>query len=290
MKSIAAIRTNRWTEEEERLLDSLNEAFETVIVVFQNRPKDISLPIPVVDVNDATLKKLGLGFPTTWGWQCGDFFYYSLRQAFPDFDHYWLVEPDVVFTANCRNFFEAFEQCEDDVLGYQPSPFPNDAHPFLETLQHLTPYRAIFALTRFSGLALDRLLELRRVNSKIPVSPRGFANDELFMFSYAHADNMLRIGDLNDFAPNWFAGAELTTNPERLLEEVLSNPQNTGKVFHPVRTKDRYKEALATRLSNKNGFLRRMKRELQYMSNDDMSDIARLAHDNVLKALKDTRG
>lgn len=290
MKAIAAIRTNRWTEEEERMLTSLREGFgDDVAVVFHSRPGDVEPPARVIDINRRWLKRARLRFPGDWGWRCGDYFYYALRTTLPEYDYYWLVEPDVLFSGNARDFFDRFSNNTDDLLGVAPGTFPDKSHPFLETLQHLEPCRAIFALTRFSGRALDRLLELRRANSQLEVSWRGFANDELFTFSHVHADPELTIGNLAEIAPDWFEGASFKTDPDILYEQVVNDPQLANKVFHPVKRKSSYKVSLATRLSNKNAFLRRMKPQLVHLSDEDIDEIAELARQNVLEALKSAR-
>ena len=290
MSAIAAIRTNRWTDEEERMLATLQmvDGLE-VTVVFHNRAGDVVPPVPVVDVNDDVMQGMGLATPSDWGWRCGDYFYYALRAARPEYDHYWLVEPDVLFTGDPTGFFAAFDGDNSDLLGIDPRPEKDRSHPFLETLQHLDPYRTIFALTRFSGRALDRLVALRRENGRQKVSWRGFANDEYFTFSHAHADPDLSIGNLVAGAPGWFDGARFRTDPDLLITEIEGDPALADKVFHPVKSHEHWKASVATRLSNKTAFLRRMKPTLDCLSARDVADIADMARANVLAAIEEVR-
>ena len=291
MSSVVAIRTNRWTSEEERLVANLQQAKgEDVVVVFHNRPEGVEPPVPVIDLNDQVCEAMGLGLPHDWGWRCGDYFYYALRAARPDYEFYWLVEPDVMFTGDPSSFFAAFEGDERDLLGVSPGPFENKAHPFLSTLQHLEPYRAIFALTRFSGRALDRLLPQRQASAKVPKLVRKFANDEFFTFSTVQADPELSIGDLVEGAPSWFDGAYVESDPDLLIDLVRDDESLRNKVFHPVKTKEFWMTSVAHRLSNKTAFLKHMVPSLKKLSDEEIEAMAQMAHDNVLAALKKARG
>ena len=290
MKSIVAIRTNRWTSEEERLLACLEEAgLNEIAVVFHNRPDGIEPPLRTVDIDETICQTMGLGLPDDWGWRCGDYFYYALRRACPEFDHYWLIEPDVFFAGDARKFFAAFEQDDRDVLAIDPKPFDDGSHPFLATLQHLTAYRAIFALTRFSGRALDKLLPLRCTNSQAQVNKRRFANDEFFAFSNVAADETLSLGNLVERAPDWFDGGYFSTNPDLLIDMLRDDPAAQGKVFHPVKSKEYWIASVATRLANKTGFLSKMGPSLSKLSDDEIELLADQARGKLLSAIQDAR-
>ncbi|MFU1476852.1 component of SufBCD complex [Roseovarius sp. C7] len=287
MKTIVAIRTNRWTSEEERLLASLQAS--DVAVVFHNRPEGVAPPVRVVDVNDEICAGMGLGLPQDWGWRCGDYFYYALRAACPEYDHYWLVEPDVFFAGDASGFFAAFEGDDRDVLAIDPKPFEDRSHPFLTSLQHLEPYRAIFALTRFSGRALDRLLPLRRENGQRAGIKRRFANDEFFAFSNAWADETLSVGNLVETVPDWFEGGYFDTDPDLLIDALRDDPATQGKVFHPVKSKEHWVGSVAKRLANKTGFLGKMGPSLAKLSDAEIEVLADQARANLLAAIKTAR-
>lgn len=287
MKQIAAIRTHCWGEAEERLMTSLRQAFGfDVAVVYHNRAPKAGPKIDVVDINQAWLDAQGLGASSDWGWRCGDYFYYALRQAKPDYDFYWLLEPDVLFTGHARSFFASFNDDTSDLLGIRPQPFNAPHHPFLETLGHLDPYRAIFAMTRFSDRALDRLFELRLENSQIKTGWRGMANDELFTFSHVHADPDLTIGDLSELAPSWFERSYFKTDPDLLADVILDDPSLRNSVFHPVRDRAPYLKSVASRFSNKRGFLRSISTSLAHLTEDELETIADMGRDHILAALR----
>lgn len=278
MKAIAAIRTNRWGEEEEQIWASLRQAFgDDVVVVFHNRPKDVVPPLPVIDVTETWLTEQRLEYPPDWGWRCGDYFYYALRTARPDYDHYWLAEPDVFFNGNTSGFFDCFKNTEADVLGLNPTEHAAQSHNFNKTLTDVTPCRAIFALTRFSGRALDRLFQKRIKYSAGARKDRTFANDEFFTFSHANADPDLTIADLSHLAPSWFENAQFATDPDLLLDWVQHDPLHRDTVSHPVRGKVAFKAIVARRLASRRKVIWRLGPSLNHLGETDIDDIAQEA-------------
>jgi hypothetical protein len=288
MRSLAAIRTNRWTEEEERLLARLTEAFGTdVVVVFHNRPADVTPPVQVIDVSDAWLQSAGLAHVGDWGWRCGDYFYYALRQARPGFDAYWLIEPDVHFTSDPTAFFAAFEDDGADALGYGLGPFARDIR-FTRGLPGIAHHRAIFAMTRFSGRALDRLFALRRGMASERITPRDYPNDEIFTFSHVVADPDLTTGRLEARCPDWFDGAQFATDPD-LLHDLLAPSATPGRVFHPVRSRAAFVRALAKRIAGNVSIVARMRFQVAALTDDEAEAVALATAEIARKALSDMR-
>lgn len=287
MRVCAAIRTNKWGEDEARAWNMLAQVFgPNLEVVYHGKPEG-ALPCAPVLIDDAWALSQNLAIVPDWGWRCGDYPYYALRQAKPDYDYYWLIEPDVHFTASPHDFFARFEAVEADALGYQVSSF-DAAHPFAQALD-IPPMRAIFALTRLSGKAIDRLFALRQQFGKLGVRPRKFTNDELFVFSNVEADDELHTQSLEALAPEWFDGAQFDTNPDLLLDVVNAQYEGQSKVLHPVRAKQSFKAAVAARLSGNTNFLGKMGSALDALSNDDLDDIAGLASQRLLASLKDNK-
>lgn len=275
MSSFAAIRTHRWTEAEERLLAQLRAAFGgNVAVVFHDRAPGIEPPCEVIDLTADWAQAQGLRTTRDWGWRCGDYFHYALRAARPGYDHYWLVEPDVVFTGAPEAFFGAFDGVETDILGLDPEPMSNPAHPFLASLQGMAHWRAIFALTRMSGRALDRLLELRRENARAEVGQGRFANDEAFVFSHAMAEETISVGNLRDHAPGWFENTHFDTAPDLMEEAVLARGDLRDKVLHPVRNKADFKSEIAKRIASRMQFMEKIGESWDYLEDADFEDIA----------------
>lgn len=247
MKTVIAIRTHQWGPEEERLATALATVRGAeVVVAFQNRPEDIVPPLPVVDVSDTFLTAAGLAGVPDWGWRCGDYSLYALRGARPEAEFYWLVEPDVHFTGDPGAFFALFDGNRTDALGYRLAPFGRDMR-FSRQLQGIQVMRAIFALTRFSGAAIDHVFALRRAAGQGAVSARYFPNDELFTFSHVAADPSLTSGRLEDVAPDWFRDVQFDTDPDLLLD-LVQDSAPPGRVLHPVRGRASFVAALSGRI------------------------------------------
>lgn len=268
MKTVIGIRTHRWGPEEERLAAALSGVRDAeVVVAFQNRAEGISPPLPVVDVSDAFLTAAGLAAVPDWGWRCGDYSLYALRGARPDADFYWLVEPDVHFTGPADRFFARFADDASDALGYALAPYSRDMR-FSRDLKGLRVMRAIFALTRFSGAAIDHAFALRRAASEGPVSARYFPNDELFMFTHVAAAPGMSIGRLEDRAPDWFDAVQFDTDPDLLLDLVEETaPQD--RVLHPVRGRAAFVSALTARIARTTTVLSAYRDALRHLSEED---------------------
>lgn len=290
MNAIAAIRTHRWTGAEARLLTQLRAAFGgDVCVVFHDRSEDIELPCDVVDVTSQWAQAQELRTPRDWGWRCGDYFLYALRAAKPGYDHYWLVEPDVHFYGDPKGFFDRFAEVDADLLGLDPEPLGKARHMFTATMPDMAHWRAIFALTRISGRALDLLLPLRVENGKVPVGPMRVANDEVFVYSHAVANSALSVGNLRDHAPDWFEGVQFDTAPDLLEEAMRSDPELQGKVLHPVHDKTSFKEELAKRVARKLNFMGNLGKSWDHLTNDDLEEIADDIRIRSLKAMEKAR-
>ncbi len=284
MRQIAAIRTNKWTDEEERLVAALRPAFgDDLAVVFHNRPAGVAPPLPVIDIGEDWVVREGLALVPDWGWRCGDYFYYALRQARPAHDHYWLIEPDVFFTSDPSELFAGFATASEDVLGFRLGRFA-EKNRFTHGLPGMDHHRAIFALTRFSGRALDRLFAQRRAMAARPVSVRGYPNDEIFAFSHAAADPELVLGRLEDRAAGWFEDAQFASDPD-LLFDAVARACPPGKVLHPVRGRAYFKQALGRRLVANTGILMRMREAIDTLDADEIEEIANVAVGHVRDAI-----
>lgn len=288
MTQIAAIRTHKWTDAEARLLDQLRGAgVDEVCVVFHDRAPGVEPPCDVVDLSTEWARSQGLRTTPDWGWRCGDYFFYALRAAKPGYDHYWLVEPDVLFVGEASAFFARFEGVGADLLGLDPEPVPQ--HRFAASIRDMDRYRAIFALTRVSGRALDQLLPLRVEHCKVPVAARRFANDEFFVYSHVMADQALSVGNLRDHAPDWFEGVQFDTAPDILEDAVRANPDIQGKVLHPVHGKAAFKSEVAKRLTERANFLGKLEESWDHLTDADLEDIADELRDRALQTMRDFR-
>jgi len=286
-RTLAVIRTHRWDEDAERLYAQLQPVFgDDLVVVFHNRPLDLTLPIRVADIDMNWLLDAGLRVIKDWGWRCGDYFHYRARDAFPDYDHYWLIEPDVYFTGPYQRFFKATEALTQDVLGVELDLYKAD-HRFARGMPQMPLYRSIFALTRFSGRAIDRLFALRRDYAQSRVVQRYYANDEIFCFSHAVADPTLTCESLSKIMPRWIDPRTLTTDPD-ILVELLTGHSVPG-VFHPVRGRASFARAVAARIAQNTHFLVKIKPSLGCLSDADLEAIAADAAARCLDVLRVAR-
>ena len=121
MSTLAAIRTYKWGEDEQRFFETLSPVFgDDLVAVYQNLG-DAELPCRAVNLDKAWLSANGLSPIKNWGWQCGDYAFYRQRDAYPLYDFYWLIEHDVYFSSDPSDFFERFESQKQDVFGQRPT-------------------------------------------------------------------------------------------------------------------------------------------------------------------------
>jgi len=272
MKTLVAIRTHNWGADAQRLCDRLLPALgDRLVVVFHNR-KGQSLPVPGIDIADGWPAGQGLFEPEDWGWRCGDYFLYALRQARPDADFYWLIEPDVHFTSDPAPFFAAFEAVTADLMGSDIAPF-HERMRFARTLEGKALLRATFALTRMSGRLIDRLFLARQDQGRAATSARFYPNDELFSYTTANDLPGFTLASLEDHAPGWFEGTAIVPSPDRLLDEVSLNVP-PGRVLHPVRSRDSLINALVGRVVDATAFLSRSQGALAMLTPQELDSIA----------------
>jgi len=289
-RSIIGIRTNKWTVNEQRVFDALSDYWgDDIKVVFHNRPEDCEPPCGVVDINNAVIEKMQLRVIHDWRWRCGDYAFYALRQAHPDYEYYWLIEPDVYLSGDARTFFSLFEAESADVIGLDVAEFdPN--HRFATHVGNAKPMRAIFALTRFSGAAIDFAYK-RRVNyASKSVPPYNYANDELFMFSHTLSRDEFKLGQFREIAPTWFADVQFDTNPDLIDALVEQDLKGQNKISHPVVDRMTFARALAKRMVGRTGVLGQNKTELRALSSSELDQLADYARDELRNHLRAFEG
>jgi hypothetical protein len=284
MRVIAAIRTHQWGEAEERLRAQLQPIFgDDLCVVFHNRPADVVPPIPVVDLTDDWLRSEGLRALRDYGWRCGDYFLYALRQARPDYDHYWLIEPDVFFAGDAAGFFSRAGAIEADLAGVRLELLPSN-HRFAREMEGLLPWKAVFALTRMSARAADKLMALRQIYCARAIVQRYFANDETFCYSNVMADPDLMVVDLRVAVPEWFAGDKFHADPDMLFD-LVSNELGP-EIFHPVRIRAQFARAVVGRAIASMTYLRPMRASLALLTDAEITamcrDLAEVMENTIL--------
>lgn len=287
MKCLAVIRTHVWDEACNRLYKRLRFALKrSVVVVFHNRPEGIVPPVPFMDMRDDWPQSQGIFAPADWGWRCGDYSLYAARQTWPDYDHYWLIEPDVHFTSYPGDFFEAFNNAHEDLLGYEAEVYTDNMR-FIKHLPEGDVMRSTFALTRMSGRAIDYLFGLRQIASKETAEERFWPNDEFFCWTHIARTEGYSFGRLEDYAPNWLEGTAILPGPDLLLDAV-NDQLPEGRVVHPVRDRTSYLRALARRAVGSAGFLDRNRAMMGYFSqkeiDDHVAEVAQLYRTDLIGA------
>ena len=286
MKTVVAIRTNKWTVNEQRVFQQLSPILgNNLKVVFHNRPAGVVPPVECVDISNPVMSEMGLHVISDWGWRCGDYAYYALRAAYPVFDNYMLVEPDVYFSGDPTTFFDHLATISNDIVALRLGDF-DPKHRFARRVGPVPPKRAIFALTRFSGRALDRAYALRKTYSTQNIPDFVYSNDEVLLFSNLLADTTLTVADLAEVAPEWFEGAQFDTAPDLLSEHVDQDYHGKNKILHPVVDHEFFKKVLAKRILGRTGVLSQSSRALSAMSAQEMDDIADIARDQLREHLR----
>lgn len=273
MTTLAAIRTHRWGDDEVRLQAALQPVFgDRLAVVFHNRPASVTVPIDVVDISDDWLRQQGLRVLPDWGWRCGDYFYYALRAARPDYERYWLIEPDVLFRGDPAAFFALAERDPSDALGARLGE-PSFRHMFVPGVTDRPPFQAIFPVTRLSGRAIDWLLPERRKYSASRIRNRLFTNDEMFVFSWLGSNPDFSAQALEHVVPGWLDGTHFVTDPDILMDAAL-DPSRPDGLYHPVRESESYGREIGRKIAAVRLIRRLLEPSLGHLKDADADRIA----------------
>lgn len=276
MRDCIVIRSHNWSEDEERLVNTLRPAFgENVFAAIHLSDRVLSPTVPIAGFDDEWVRKSGLRVLHDYGWRCGDYAIFAAREAFPDFDRYWLIEPDVAICGDVRAFYAQAAEINADALGVDVEDMSTKQDRFTKGLPAFHPFRATFALTRFSAAALDYLLPERKTYSASGVGSWRFSNDEIFCFSHLMAHPDFSVSSLQDRLPEWFDRHLFSTDPDLLDRFIQSEIGTNNQVCHPVRGLAGFSAALSERL-NKNaaGFLKQLRPSLQAMTKEERRRIA----------------
>ncbi len=183
------------------------------------------------------LRELGLLPHPKCGWRCGDYAYYVARQAVPDYDFYWLTEPDVwVNTGDLAGFMAGFGASGADFLASRLRP-ANAGWDWHRTMadRYERVFGCIFPITRLSGRAIDHLHAARRAARQRP-SEELFAawpNDEVFVATEL-MNHGFACADFNDVLPGSYTEHSLRTGLPHDREDLLRGAPD-GLIYHPVR-------------------------------------------------------
>ena len=192
---------------------------------------------PKLAFNEARLRELGLYPHPNCGWLCGDYFYHATRAVRPDYEFYWLVEPDVrINAADLAGFFALFDANQADLLAPRLA-FNDTTWPWtaIVAATGLPPWRCFYPLTRLSGRAIDHVHAIRRqhtANAAI-ATEKAWPNDEAITASALVAAGFA-CADLDHGQGPCHTGASL--HGVALIDPgVLATLPPDGLIYHPVR-------------------------------------------------------
>jgi hypothetical protein len=185
----------------------------------------------------AKLDAMGLFAHPNCGWRCGDYVYYTVRAARPDYDFYWLIEPDVrIHTADINAFFRQFAGNTADLLAPRLGRRDErwDWHGTISRMG-IQAYGIIYPTTRLSGRAIDHLFAERRRCSADPHlrDPSTWPNDEAFTASVLMQGGF-DCSDLNIPGVTCHSRGTLMIGAVVDLETVEGSAPD-GMIYHPVR-------------------------------------------------------
>jgi hypothetical protein len=190
-KSCFGLRCHEFSDVEQQILEKALQYFDydAVFVVVDERKGRIEVPehIKVIPLDEKAIANMELFSHPQAGWLCGDYFYYALANAKPDFDFYWLCESDVYLSFdNPGDFFEKYERVEADFLALRFGPRDSKWHwaSKVQTISN-SAFGCLFPLTRLSRPAIIHLLKERKkllqsLTNEVEKARR-WANDESFV-------------------------------------------------------------------------------------------------------------
>lgn len=283
MRDCIVIRTHKWDQDETRLLQMLRPVFgEDIFAAFHAASGNPAPPIPHAAFDDDWVSANGLRVLEDYGWRCGDYALYAARAAFPDYDRYWLIEPDVYIFGDVRAFFAQAAELEGDAVGVDLTAMDRSANRFTKGLPKVALYRATYALTRFSAPAIDDLFAKRKAYSASNVGDWRFTNDEVFSFSHVIAQERFTAASLQDAMPQWFEREFFTTNPDLLDRALEAELSGVDQVCHPVRPAASYCTAVGERVTQSaSGFLKKMSFSLAQMTSEERQMIVQATTDSL---------
>lgn len=254
--SCFALRCHSYGPEEKRLVEVVSAYFrpQDIFIVCDESQciSQVDAEYKKISVTPSVLKSLGLLAHPCYGWLCGDYFYYALQRAAPNYEYYWLCEPDVFFNLDSVSaFFSRYEGVNDDLLvkNFQRA---RDGWPWAIRASVISDvvYEIFFPLTRLSNRAIGCLLEervaLHRAMAKLKEEKeirQDWPNDEGFV-----ATVVGKLGlSVGRFADYWEDKGILDyfTHDRLILDRNSADARFRNRLLHPVLGEEKYLAKLA---------------------------------------------
>lgn len=238
-KTLFILRCHCFDEAEVYLLESVLSYFgrENILVAVDERSKHIDITgWNKVSLSNEKLENIGIFPHPKCGWLCGDYFLYMAYESYPDYDYYWLCEPDVYFSFSSVNlFFKEFEKNKADLLAVYLSK-RNESWPWTKRARIISEnvYGCYFPIIRISRTAIIRLqyerINLSNLYKNNILSNGKWLNDESFVCTVLMRDNF----DCQSFENicNFF-DRKFFSRTRKLWDKVANEPP-VNKVLHSV--------------------------------------------------------
>lgn len=170
-RELFVLRTNFFSDYCEELLKKLSEAGKEVVVCADESKGEIDTKsFPKIRMGLKSIDRLGIYRHKKSAWLCGDYFLYHVYDKRPDYDYYWLIEPDVYFDyADLSSFFDPLQACSHDYLvmhfGLRKANWA-----WYDTVKNYygKVYGGPYPLVRVSNVALQYMLMKRREIPSLP--------------------------------------------------------------------------------------------------------------------------
>lgn len=261
-ETLPIVRTHVLDHHTDRLAIALNKAFSVKpLVVMNGTPPDHpSKLFDLVTLAETHLKAWGLeNVPGSWGWFCGDFCYYRALETMGGYQHYLLVEQDVMITGEALSRFVAHLGGIGSVDAGAARLTCDRAEPTKFTSDLLLVNRSdrvscIFPLTLASRKQIELMKALRLAGD----AKAARLNDEAIFASCAfeHTDAPV---DFTSAMPELFSTDTFETNPPHLFEGLNETDQTA--FWHPVVTHEVVLQRIET--GEKRYSWRRLRKVLQ---------------------------
>jgi len=252
-RSCFILRCHGFGLAEKRVLDSASSYFDPsdILMVMDERkgPVAVGADYQKLALTNNVIRELKLLAHPNCGWLCGDYPYYIASRTRPDYDFYWLCEPDVYFSyRNPAEFFSNFESNSADFVAPWLTE-RGETWPWTKRAKILSQkvFGCIFPLTRLSNRAIGHLLAERRklveILGKLSDINNLWPNDESFVSTILMRDGFHceDLGKSVELSKDRF----LFTRP--ILLDTLTKGPWLNTVLHPVLSKDQYVQKYRSR-------------------------------------------
>lgn len=243
-KYLIAIRTNNWDLQAFFIAAYYMSHGITVVAAVDERTKTINTGfIPKVSLNHQWLEENGMVYKMAgFGWRCGDYFYYPLLEAYPNFDGYWLVEDDAFLIY--KNLRGTLNKCFSQNFDFLAAKIGQRPKHWIwhDTVMSLKPditevKGCSFGITFMSRNFCELLFEARKTLSQHFFDQQLDANqwpsDESFVMNFAPTNSVIEALE-TVFGNTAFSNYKFTA--EKMVYEfdaALFDHSREG-FFHPV--------------------------------------------------------